>query len=64
MSTDFHTMKGDEEVNASASGEGPTTSAVTFCVLQCDVEIYSLSANSLLEQFARYNFFFPFFEVI
>lgn len=33
MSTNFHTMKPDEEVNASPSGEGPTTSTVIFCIL-------------------------------
>lgn len=33
MSTNFHTMKPDEEVNASPSGEGPTSSSVTFYIL-------------------------------
>ncbi|KAK6100688.1 SAP30 zinc-finger family protein [Brugia pahangi] len=34
MSTNFHTMKGDEEVNASPSGEGPTTSALLEGILE------------------------------
>ncbi|VDM07635.1 unnamed protein product [Wuchereria bancrofti] len=41
MSTNFHTMKGDEEVNASPSGEGPTTSA------PLQVPFHALSATTL-----------------
>ncbi|KAM3724729.1 Uncharacterized protein ACO02O_07850 [Dirofilaria immitis] len=41
MSTDFHTMKADEEVNASASGEGSTTSA------PIQVPFHALSATTL-----------------
>uniref|UniRef100_A0A915PL52 Histone deacetylase complex subunit SAP30 Sin3 binding domain-containing protein n=1 Tax=Setaria digitata TaxID=48799 RepID=A0A915PL52_9BILA len=41
MSTDFHTMKPDEEVNASASGEGATTSAPP------QVPFHALSATTL-----------------
>ncbi|VDM93694.1 unnamed protein product, partial [Onchocerca ochengi] len=41
MSTDFHTMKADEEVNASASGEGTTASA------PLQIPFHSLSATTL-----------------
>uniref|UniRef100_A0A0R3RHV6 SAP30_Sin3_bdg domain-containing protein n=1 Tax=Elaeophora elaphi TaxID=1147741 RepID=A0A0R3RHV6_9BILA len=41
MSTNFHTMKPDEEVNASPSGEGPTTST------PLQVPFHALSATTL-----------------
>ncbi|EJD73900.1 hypothetical protein, variant [Loa loa] len=41
MSTNFHTMKEDEEVNASPSGQGPSTSA------PLQVPFHALSATTL-----------------
>ncbi|VDK81089.1 unnamed protein product [Litomosoides sigmodontis] len=47
MSTNFHTMKPDEEVNASPSGEGPTSSNVTFYILSCSFETQSCQPSQV-----------------